>query len=163
MHTLSRSSREECAEVRLSNRLSRCSTAGVAQHVSRWYAVASAPNTLLANLKSSSLGTAKKDLRCTFVADFTQQDITRLPTKICSGIHYQQLADMYGNYNYYMYIQVDKLVTVKISIRSDIQTSLQDVWRRLCYLRKLGKIVVLPCFSLHVIGQDRCHTCCTYS
>ena len=48
------------AAVRLSNRLSRCSTAEGTQHVLRWYAVDSAPNT---PLTSSSLRTVKKDLR----------------------------------------------------------------------------------------------------
>ena len=50
------------AAVRLSNQLSRCSTAGGTQHVLHWYTVDSAPNTLLTNLKSPSLETAKKDL-----------------------------------------------------------------------------------------------------
>ena len=38
------------------------------------------------NLNSSSLETARKTYICTLVADVTPQDITILPTKICSGI-----------------------------------------------------------------------------
>ena len=63
-------------------------------------------------------------------------------------------------YSDYMYIQVDKLPTANrskmyaVSIRNEIQTSLQNLWRKLCHLQELEKRAAHPCFFLALTPKD---------
>ena len=58
----------------------------------------------ITNLKSSSLGTAKKTYICMLVADVIPHDITILPTKICNGIFHLKTFRNRSRYPHTPYI-----------------------------------------------------------